>query len=164
MTPSRPSEATSVLFVCLGNICRSPLAEGIFASIVEARGLGDQFRVDSAGTAGYHVGERADHRSIAVAADHGVRLAGRARQVTDRDVKEPGVVVAMDRSNLRSLERRRGRHGNARLVLMRDYDSGADSLDVPDPYYGGPEGFEEVYRILERSCRALLDELAGPDG
>ena len=164
MTPSRPSEATSVLFVCLGNICRSPLAEGIFASMVEARGLGDQFRVDSAGTAGYHVGERADRRSIAVAADHGVRLAGRARQVTDRDVKEPGVVVAMDRSNLRSLESRRGRRGKARLVLMRDYDSGADSLDVPDPYYGGPEGFEEVYRILERSCRALLDELAGPDG
>ena len=159
MNDSRSSDSTSVLFVCLGNICRSPLAEGIFAGMAEARGLGGRFRVDSAGTAGYHVGERADRRSIAVAAAHGVRLTGRARQVSRRDVEEPGVVVAMDRSNQRSLERLRGRKGRAEIVLMRDYDTDADSPDVPDPYYGGPDGFEEVYRILERSCRSLLDDI-----
>lgn len=163
MTPRNPSQSTSVVFVCLGNICRSPLAEGIFASMAEASGLGERFRVDSAGTAGYHVGEKADHRSVAVAAAHGVRLTGRARQVSRRDVTEPGVVVAMDRSNRRSLERLKGRRGDAEVVLMRDYDPQADSPDVPDPYYGGPEGFEEVYRILERSCRRLLDELAAWD-
>lgn len=161
MTSPRPSKPTRVLFVCLGNICRSPLAEGVFASMAEARGLGDRFRVDSAGTAGYHVGEQADRRSIAVASDHGVRLTGRARQVSRRDVEEPGVVVAMDRSNRRSLERMRGQRGKAEIVLMRDYDSEADSPDVPDPYYGGPDGFGEVYSILERSCASLLDELAG---
>ena len=159
MNDSRLPDPTSVLFVCLGNICRSPLAEGIFAGMAEARGLGGRFRVDSAGTAGYHVGERADRRSIAVAAAHGVRLTGRARQVSRRDVEEPGVVVAMDRSNQRSLERLRGRKGRAEIVLMRDYDTDADSPDVPDPYYGGPDGFEEVYRILERSCRSLLDDI-----
>lgn len=161
---SAPSEPTTVLFVCLGNICRSPLAEGVFASMAEARGVADRFRVDSAGTAGYHVGETADRRSIAVAAAHGIRLTGRARQVSRRDVTEPGVVVAMDRSNQRSLERLKGRRGDAEIVLMRDYDPEADSPDVPDPYYGGPDGFEEVYRIVERSCRELLDELAARDG
>ncbi|MDE2974158.1 MAG: low molecular weight phosphotyrosine protein phosphatase [Gemmatimonadota bacterium] len=155
----------SVLFVCLGNICRSPLAEGIFAALAKERGLEGEFRVDSAGTAAYHSGEPADSRSAAVAAAHGVRLTGVARQVAPRDFERFDVVVAMDRSNRRSLERlrRRVRGGPAEIVMMRDYDPGARDPDVPDPYYGGSAGFERVFRILERACTGLLDELADRD-
>lgn len=157
----------SVLFVCLGNICRSPLAEGIFASLAEARGLADRFRVDSAGTGSWHAGEPPDTRSIAVAAAHGVRLTGVARQVTRRDFDTFDVIVAMDRSNRRSLERLRGhgtRGGKTDIVLMRAYDPQGGDPDVPDPYYGGSRGFERVYRILERSCEGLLEELSGEPG
>ena len=153
---------TSVLFVCLGNICRSPLAEGIFYHLVESRGVGDRFRVDSAGTGAYHAGERPDSRSIAVASDHGIRLSGVARQVAPDDMVRFDVIVAMDRSNRRSLERMRGHgahSGNAEIVMMRDFDPEPGGPDVPDPYYGGPDGFERVYGILERCCGRLLDAL-----
>lgn len=150
-----------VLFVCLGNICRSPLAEGVFRHLVQERGLGDRFRVDSAGTAGYHAGEPPDPRSTEAAERHGVRLTGAARKVARRDVDEPGVVVAMDQSNRRALERLRGRAGQAEIVMMREYDPVDAGADVPDPYYGAPDGFEEVYQILARSCRGLLDDLTG---
>lgn len=161
-----PAPPVSVLFVCLGNICRSPLAEGVFAALATERGLGDRFDVDSAGTAAYHSGEPPDSRSAAVAEAHGIRLTGYARQVTPRDLERFDIVVAMDRSNRRSLERLgrrvRGRPGGlADIVLMRDYDPRARDSDVPDPYYGGADGFERVYRILERACDGLLDELAG---
>lgn len=151
---------TPVLFVCLGNICRSPLAEGVFAHLAAERGLADRFVVDSAGTAGYHVGERADPRSRDVAAAHGIRLEGSARQASVADVDRPGVVVAMDASNLRSLKGLASERSRAEIVLMRDFDSAEPGADVPDPYYGGAGGFQEVYEILERSCGALLDELA----
>ena len=150
--------------MCLGNICRSPLAEGIFANLAEARGLSDRFRVDSAGTAAYHTGEPPDSRSVRVAAAHGIHLNSLARQVTRRDFDRFDVIVAMDRSNRRSLERTAPRRGDrAEIVMMRDYDPRAHDPDVPDPYYGGPGGFEQVYRILERSCEGLLDELTSPD-
>lgn len=162
-----PQPTTSVLFVCLGNICRSPLAEGIFAALAEERGLDGDFHADSAGTAAYHSGEPPDSRSTAVAAVHGVHLTGYARQVTRRDFERFDVIVAMDRDNRRSLERLRRRSGRgggrgdlAEIVMMRDYDPRARDADVPDPYYGGQDGFERVYRILARSCRGLLDELA----
>ena len=157
--------SVSVLFVCLGNICRSPLAEGIFAALAEERGLDGQFHVDSAGTAAYHSGEPPDSRSTAVAAAHGIHLTGLARQVTPHDLERFDIVVAMDRSNQRSLERlhRRVRDGRAEIVMMRDYEPGARDPDVPDPYYGGPDGFERVYRILERACNGLLDELSASD-
>lgn len=156
----RHSDPLSVLFVCLGNICRSPLAEGIFRHMAEKRGVGERFVVDSAGTAGYHAGEAPDSRAIAVAVNRGLPiLDSRARKVTFRDLQQPGLVVAMDQSNLRLLKRLRGRSGQAAVRLMRDYDLDAPGADVPDPYYGGPEGFEEVFRILDRSCRGLLDQL-----
>ena len=176
---------TSVLFVCLGNICRSPLAEGIFRHQAQIRGLADRFEVDSAGTGAWHSGEPPDSRSVAVAASHGVRLTGTARQVGMDDFGRFDLIVAMDGSNQRSLERlreggarwdsgrrRHGRgsgarpHGDrnrARIVMMRDYGPSGGDPDVPDPYYGGPGGFEQVYRILERACGALLDELARPN-
>ena len=159
-----PTDTVSVLFVCLGNICRSPLAEGVFAAAARERGLDARFRADSAGTGAYHSGEPPDPRTAAVAARHGVPLAGVARQVTRRDFGRFDLVVAMDRSNRRSLERLRGprpRPGAARIVMMRDYDPNPDSPDVPDPYYGGADGFERVYRIVARCCEGLLDELDG---
>ena len=133
----------------------------------ESRGLGSGFEADSAGTAAYHSGEPPDPRTTAVAARHGVHLTSIARQATRHDFGRFDVIVAMDRSNRRSLERLRGhrhRHGAARIVMMRDYDPQPGSPDVPDPYYGGADGFERVYRIVERCCEALLDELAdGPE-
>ncbi len=154
-----PESGTSVLFVCLGNICRSPLAEGVFASMAAERGLAERFEIDSAGTAGYHSGEAPDPRSVAVADKHGIRLVGAARQVTRADLARPGLVVAMDASNRRSLERLLGPRDQAEIVAMRDFDPDDPGGDVPDPYYGGPGGFDDVYEILDRSCRGLLDEL-----
>ncbi len=175
----------SVLFVCLGNICRSPLAEGIFRHQAETRGLAHRFEADSAGTGAWHTGEPPDSRSIAVAASHGVRLTGTARQVVMDDFGRFDLIVAMDRSNQRALQRLReggtrwdrgrrrygrgsgaaphGGRNRARIVMMRDYDPQSGDPDVPDPYYGGPGGFEQVHRILERACGALLDELTRPD-
>ena len=138
-------------------------------------------RIDSAGTGSYHVGEPPDRRSVAIAARHGIRLEGRARQVRASDLDRFDLVVAMDRENLRwlkELQSSRG-GGRARIVLMRDFDPGpgqsatkdqaaeapmapaALNPDVPDPYYGGPEGFAELYHLLERCCEALLAEIAG---
>ena len=157
-----PTDTVSVLFVCLGNICRSPLAEGVFVAAARDRGLAARIEADSAGTAAYHSGEPPDPRTAAVAARHGVPLHGLARQVTRHDFRRFDLIVAMDRSNRRSLERLRGhrRHpGAALIVMMRDYDPDPDSPDVPDPYYGGADGFERVYHIVARCCEGLLDEM-----
>lgn len=149
-----------VLFVCLGNICRSPLAEGVFAHLVAEAGLSDRFVVDSAGTGAWHVGERPDGRSIQVAQDHGVHLPGRARQVTPEDLRRFDVVLAMDRDNLADLERlSRDSGGTARIHLLRSFDPDADGDEVPDPYYGGARGFEKVYAMVHTACRGLLEEL-----
>lgn len=151
---------TSILFVCLGNICRSPLAEGVFAHLVRERGLEDAYRVDSAGTGAYHVGEGPDVRSLEVAKRNGVALEGRARQVAASDFREWDVIVAMDRENLRNLEALGERSGgSARLHLLRDFDPEPGNGEVPDPYYGGPGGFDDVYAMVRRSCEALLDTL-----
>jgi low molecular weight protein-tyrosine phosphatase len=155
-------DRTSILFVCLGNICRSPLAEGVFRHLVEERGLADRFHVDSAGTGDWHVGQPPDPRSTAVAAAHGVVLTGLGRQVSAPDLDHFDHIVAMDRDNLHDLERLADAHGGpAQLHLLRDFDPGADHPDVPDPYYGGPGGFERVYAMVRRSCEGLLDELTG---
>lgn len=152
-------ETISVLFVCLGNICRSPLAEGVFAQIASEAGLDQRFTIDSAGTGAYHAGEAPDSRSVAVAERHDVHLAGLARQVTVQDLERFDWIVAMDSSNRRSMEDIRPATGSGRIVLMRDFDPEESGGDVPDPYYGGEDGFEQVYQILDRSCRELLDAL-----
>ncbi len=152
----------SVLFVCLGNICRSPLAEGVFRREARLAGRRNSFPADSAGTASYHVGKPADPRALAVAAKHGVPMTGVARRIERRDFERFDWIVAMDASNLRALERHRPRGSPAELALMRDYDDERPGADVPDPYYGGPEDFERVYQILERSCRGFLAALVRP--
>ncbi len=152
----------SVLFVCLGNICRSPLAEGVLRHLIHERGLEDRVKVDSAGTGAWHVGEGPDRRSVAVAREHGIELEGqRARQVKAVDFQVYDLVIAMDRENLRNLEDLRG-DDEADLHLLREFDAEAEEdLEVPDPYYGGPDGFNHVYRLVRRSCEALLDEVEG---
>jgi len=152
-------DPVSVLFVCLGNICRSPLAEGVFQALAAEAGMKDLCRVDSAGTGAYHVGEAPDPRSVAVAHEHGIALEGLARQVTPHDLERFDWIVAMDASNRRSLQALPGPGSPPRIVLLRDFDPESPGADVPDPYYGGGDGFERVFEIVNRSCRSLLQEI-----
>jgi protein-tyrosine phosphatase len=155
---SRPAR---VLFVCLGNICRSPLAEGVFRDKVRAAGLSDRIEIDSAGTGGWHVGEPPDRRMIATARGHGVDLsAQRARQFVDTDLADFDHILAMDKSNLHDiLYLDEGQDFGQRVTLFRQWDPEPGTYEVPDPYYGGPEGFEEVYRMVDRTAENLLQGL-----
>ena len=152
-----------VLFVCTGNICRSPLAEAVFKDLLERRGLDRRYEVDSAGTHGWHEGEPADPRTIKVGARHGLRVDSVARGLSAADFERFDVLVAMDRGHLREMRARCPKALHGKLVLMPDYDPERARRDVPDPYYGGENGFEEVYRILDRCCRGLLDAFESAD-
>lgn len=155
-----PARSHSILFVCLGNICRSPLAEGVFRHRVEEAGLEGRFRIVSAGTGGWHVGDSPDPRSRAVAEARGVSLEGQtARRVASSDFDDFDLIVAMDRSNLSDLRRMSGVDRHARIVLLRDYDREPGDGEVPDPYYGGPDGFDHVFDMVDRCCEQLLDAL-----
>lgn len=151
---------TRVLFVCLGNICRSPTAEGIFRTLVERAGASEDFEIDSAGTGAWHAGEAPDARMRAAAERAGFALSGAARQVTKADFRRFDYVLAMDADNLRNLATLQSQAGadGARLALFRAWDPEGPG-DTPDPYYGGPDGFDEVVRIVERTARALLEDL-----
>ena len=156
--------ATRVCFVCLGNICRSPTAEGVFRHLLSERGKTAAFEVESAGTAAYHVGEAPDRRSTATAARRGIRLAGSAARFDVEDFDRFDHVIAMDRSNRDDLlQRAPTPEAAAKVALLRRWDPDADGSepDVPDPYYGGPSGFDDVLDICLRSCEALLDDLDG---
>jgi protein-tyrosine phosphatase len=160
------SERISVLFVCLGNICRSPLAEGVFRKLVQQAGLEARFHIDSAGTSGYHDGETADARTITVAQRRGVIVDSISRKVTDRDVLRFDYIMAMDSDNSRKLQRIAERvQREVPIHRLRQFDplSNGD-LDVPDPWYGGESGFERVQDIIERSCAALLSHLRQTHG
>lgn len=149
-----------VLFVCLGNICRSPLAESVFRHLVMRAGVEDRFEIDSAGTSGYHIGDAPDSRTVAAARGRGVEVIGRARQLTADDLEEFDYVLAMDASNLSIVKRIAERAGaSAKVHLLREWDPEGAGGDVPDPYYGGERGFEDVHDIVERSCSTLLEHL-----
>jgi len=149
----------SVLFVCMGNICRSPTAEGVFRHVVEEAGLADAIAIDSAGTHAYHVGEPADERSRQAAARRGISLEGiRARRVAPLDFERFDYVFAMDRLNLVTLVDQADERHHDRIRLFLEFTSGVET-DVPDPYYGGGAGFERVLDLVEEAARSLLDTL-----
>lgn len=149
-----------MLFVCLGNICRSPTAEGIFRRLAEEAGLSARFTIDSAGTGAWHAGERADSRMRAAAKKRGYLLASIARQVEGPDFERFDHVIAMDRINREDLLAVCPPAHRGKIRLLRDFDEHPEDGDVPDPYYGGPAGFERVMDIVERCCRRLLAELS----
>ena len=148
-------------FVCLGNIVRSPLAENLFLSLAEERGAADKYQVSSAGTSAYHEGESPDLRMREVARGHGLVYDGRSRQFRREDFKDFDLIIAMDAHNRSDLRRLAlSVEEGEKVSLMREFDpQGGPNVGVPDPYYGGGEGFEEVYGIVERSCRGLLETL-----
>jgi protein-tyrosine phosphatase len=152
-----------LLFVCLGNICRSPTAEGVMRHLVREAGLEDEVTIDSAGTGSWHVGCSPDRRSTAAAAVRGITLEGQARQVTAADFERFDLLVAMDAANREDLQALAPDAGaRAKVVALREFDpeaAAAGELDVPDPYYGGDDGFEHVLDVVERACRGLLDHV-----
>jgi protein-tyrosine phosphatase len=147
-----------VCFVCLGNICRSPLAEGVFRDLVRREGLADAFEVESAGIASYHVGDPPDPRSVRVAAQNGIVLDGVGQQFRAKDFDRFDLILALDRDIYASLERLAPHAAaKAKIQMLRAYDPKATaSLDVPDPYYGNSSHFERVYEMVQRSCQGLL--------
>jgi len=149
-----------VLFVCLGNICRSPTAEGVFRALVEERGLAHQFEIDSAGTSGWHRGAPPDSRSQAEALRHGVDLSGqRSRAVAPDDFQYFDYICAMDSDNLKALKRMCPKGLEKKLYRFTAFAPELKTQHVPDPYYGGDRGFENVYNIIEASARGLLDHI-----
>jgi protein-tyrosine phosphatase len=150
-----------ICFVCQGNIIRSPLAENLFRRILQERGIGDKYQLDSAGTSAYHVGERPDRRMRQTARERGFQYDGRARQFQRDELDRFDLIIAMDQANRRILENWASAEGQLKKIrMMREFDSqGDEGLDVPDPYYGGPEGFKRTYEIVERSVEGLVEAL-----
>lgn len=149
---------TGVLFVCLGNICRSPMAEGAFRAAAEARGL--SLLVDSAGTASYHLGQGPDARAITVARNHGVDIADQAaRQIERDDFYRFTHIIAMDRANLEGLRSKAPRDGTARLAMLLDAVEGRRGEPVADPYYGDAAAFEAAWQVISRGVEAWAEKL-----
>jgi protein-tyrosine phosphatase len=152
-----------ILMVCMGNICRSPTAEAVLRAMVREAGLEGEIEVDSAGTGNWHAGEPPDRRATEAAARRGYTLTGRARQVRPHDFEHFDLLLAMDRQNLRELRTFTDDPELAKKArLLREYDLESLArmdLSVPDPYYGGPDGFETVLDQIEAACRGLLEEL-----
>ncbi|MEE9310689.1 MAG: low molecular weight protein-tyrosine-phosphatase [Cocleimonas sp.] len=159
------NKTVSVVFVCMGNICRSPTAEGVFRQVVAMRNLQDVIKIDSAGTHAYHIGEQPDSRSQATAKSRGVDLsAQRARKVVANDFERFDYVIAMDRSNyenLKALATTAEQQG--KLHLFMDFTSAWDNTEVPDPYYGGGDGFTNVFDMVQAASEGLLDTIIKND-
>jgi protein-tyrosine phosphatase len=146
-----------IMFVCLGNICRSPLAEAIFTHEIARQGLSDQFQADSCGTANYHVGDEPDHRTIKVATRHGVPVNHLGRQFNTNDFLKYDWILPMDLSNEAHLKRLAHSASDLQKIrLMRSFAPEEEQTEVPDPYYGGDKDFEEVFQILSRSMQGFI--------
>ncbi|KAM0883332.1 hypothetical protein ACQ4PT_031741 [Festuca glaucescens] len=158
----------AVLFVCLGNICRSPAAEAVFRNLVNKRGLDSKFLIDSAGTIGYHEGNKADSRMIATSKKRGIEVTSISRPIRPSDFRDFDLILAMDRQNyediLNSFERWQQKEplpdgAPKKVKLMCSYCKRHKESEVPDPYYGGAKGFEKVLDLLEDACESLLDDI-----
>ena len=150
-----------ICFVCEGNIIRSPLAKNMFQHLAEESGVADKYHLDSAGTSAYHVGERPDSRMRQVARDRGFEYTGQARRFHREEIDHFDLILAMDRNNYRILKSWvKTTDDEGKIRLMREFDPlGEGDLDIPDPYYGGMEGFKTTFDIVKRSCAGLLAEL-----
>ncbi len=155
-----PPEPFRLLFVCLGNICRSPAADGVMRDVVEKSGLSARIEIDSAGTEGWHSGKLPDQRMRQAASTRGLTLDHRARQFKAADLERFDLILAMDRDNERNIRAldRENRHA-AKIRLFCDFCTDHAEREVPDPYYGGPEGFEHVLDLIEDGCEGLLREV-----
>ena len=157
---TKPSAKISVLFVCMGNICRSPTAEGVFRKFVSDAGLDDIIHSDSAGTHAYHSGQKADRRARAAAERRGYSLEDiRARPVTDMDFEGFDYILAMDLDNLEMLQHSSDVEHHAKISLFLDFSTSAKGGEVPDPYYGGSTGFERVLDLVEEASEGLLERV-----
>ena len=153
----------SVLFVCLGNICRSPAAEAIFINLLEKKNLTDRFIVDSAGTGSWHIGKKADSRMRIAAERRNINILSRARQITSKDFEQFNYILAMDNSNFRNIQDLKKRTASASFATikkMQDFRSVFNEQEVPDPYFGGDEGFDYVLDILEDSVNGFLESIS----
>jgi protein-tyrosine phosphatase len=147
-------------FVCLGNICRSPTAEGIMQHLVEQRSLQAFFEIDSSGTSAYHIGEAANSYSREIASRHGIELHSKSRPLESFDLDYFDLLLAMDHTNEANIQQLAGnKRIRKKIQLLREYDTGSSDKEVPDPYEGGLEGFERVFDVIQRCCENLLDEL-----
>lgn len=151
-----------ILFICLGNICRSPAAEGIFQHLVDARGLTNEFLVDSAAIGPWHIGDLPDSRMRRCGARHGYQFDSRARQFSSEDFSRFDLIIGMDYENLRAIRAKATNPADEQKIrLMADYlRHHPKQTTIPDPYYGGDRDFELVIELLEDACKGLLDELA----
>ncbi len=161
MTLSAIVSRVRISFVCLGNICRSPTAEGVMRHLADSEGVSDVLVIDSAGTSAYHVGESPDRRASAAAKRRGIRMAGASRQFKRKDFERFDYVLAMDGDNMAELlDLAPDDDARSKVHLFRSFDATApEDSDTPDPYYGGDRGFETVLDICDRACRGLLEHL-----
>ena len=153
----------SVLFVCLGNICRSPAAEAIFIDLIQKKQLTDSFFVDSAGTGNWHIGKKADLRMRIAAERRNIRILSRARQITSEDLEKFNYILAMDNSNFKNIKNLKNLTSSTQLAAIKkiqDFRSVFKEEEVPDPYFGGEEGFDNVLDILEDSVTGFLNSIS----
>ena len=150
------SPTRSILFVCLGNICRSPAGENMMRKLLQDAGLSSVVQCDSAGISGYHHGDPPDARMIAAGQQRGLPMTGNARQVTRQDIDRFDLILAMDNDNHAGLMRLVTSHNRHKVRMFCDYCTRHDEREVPDPYYGGPDGFEHVLNIMEDGCQEIL--------
>jgi protein-tyrosine phosphatase len=150
----------SILFVCLGNICRSPMAEGVFRRVAEEKGVIDRFEIDSAGLGDWHIGQAPDHRAQKATESRGIDISGQsARRVEDEDFERFDLLLVMDRSNYAELKARAPAGARGKIRPFLDFASQMGTKDVPDPFFGGTEGFDHALDLIEAAARGLLDTL-----